>query len=350
MFDQIVSIRNLRGFTAIQKSILLNIATRLGKNLTAWPSVDRLSLDVGCSRRTLQQNLRHLASAGVLQIFEKSDGRSSNRYRLTLPAPSADEVDLLKIQYEQTGGRRLSAEELALLQEADGVSVQLDPAPNQMSFSWSDDYVPETGASGAPVQRESCAPAVQQMRPKEQVKKNQKQTLHVGLNSDSSPVHRSPSLLRREHSKKPLPRQRELLWKDLTDELLEQIVAANQLSEFRRYDAEGCRAFGWNADFGASRERWASWKSSVSYAKRQRASGGSASSAAVLKSALIDYSGGDRTKLSYMTDDQVADARVQLVDKPLPASSGVGQAMCRLQLATASVADPSRDSMESWQK
>lgn len=349
MFDQIVSIRNLCGVPAIQKSILLNLATRMGKNQTAWPSVQRLSLDVGCSRRTLQQNLRLLAERGLLQIFERRDGKSCNHYRLTLQKPELAEVDELMSAFEQTGGRSLSEAEIELL-EANGVTVDPGPAANQMSFSWPDEPAAETSAVPASDGRSRCAPPAQQLRPKEQSKKKNTNTTHVVYkDSVRKPVHRSPSLLRRDHSGKPLSGQK-LLWKALTDELLERIVGTNNLEEFRRYDAEGCQAFGWKAGFGDRRERWASWKSTVAWARTKRAAGTSVSSAAVLKAALKRLSTGDRETLLYVSDEHLSKARVELSGDVLQPSSGASQEFLRMKSVTALVADPEADGMESWMK
>lgn len=66
--------------TPTQKLILLSLADRAGEDHTCHPSISRLIVDTGLSRRSIIQNINTLSETGRLE--KESRGRASNMYRL----------------------------------------------------------------------------------------------------------------------------------------------------------------------------------------------------------------------------------------------------------------------------
>jgi len=63
-------------------SVLVALATYVGRDGVAWPSVKVLAELAGIDRRTCQRRLRRLTDAGVVEILSDGGGLSSARYRV----------------------------------------------------------------------------------------------------------------------------------------------------------------------------------------------------------------------------------------------------------------------------
>lgn len=95
--------------TGPRKAVLIAIAEHADDSGWCWPAATRISLFSGVTKRTVWDAVRDLEAAGLL-VVERSDGRVSNRYRLTVnDEPNA----LLIAAVEVPKGRKARFEEPA---------------------------------------------------------------------------------------------------------------------------------------------------------------------------------------------------------------------------------------------
>lgn len=106
-------VRDCGLFTRSQNAVLLNIASRIGRNTCAWPSLERIARDTRLSRRTVIRAVNELEARDVL-VVERIIGRQS-RYSIkteALVSASARE-HLVRSQKQRrdrrSGERRVNA-------------------------------------------------------------------------------------------------------------------------------------------------------------------------------------------------------------------------------------------------
>lgn len=80
-WDKVIAIRNLRNMPHVQKIILFVIATHLGNNNFAYPSLTTLQEECGLARDNLSSNLNKLINSGYIQKLPPLLPKiKSNRY------------------------------------------------------------------------------------------------------------------------------------------------------------------------------------------------------------------------------------------------------------------------------
>jgi len=86
-FEKIIAVRKLENINSTHKLILLVIATHIGQNEYAFPSIPTLAKECCLSERRIYSNIKELSELGLL-VKLKSDGKfKSNRYALNLSTP-----------------------------------------------------------------------------------------------------------------------------------------------------------------------------------------------------------------------------------------------------------------------
>ena len=88
-YEAIEWARNIEGLTLAQGAILLALATRADEDNSCFPSYSRIAKDVCTTRKTAILTVRELEAADLIEVSSQSrasGGRSSNRYRILIPA------------------------------------------------------------------------------------------------------------------------------------------------------------------------------------------------------------------------------------------------------------------------
>ena len=66
------------------KGVCLYLYSRQGTNANAWPSIRRISSDLGISNTTVQRAIKVLKKEGYLCVTRSTGFRELNRYSVTL--------------------------------------------------------------------------------------------------------------------------------------------------------------------------------------------------------------------------------------------------------------------------
>jgi hypothetical protein len=75
-------IREFIGLSCAQKSILYSLASRMGSNDIAWPSLETLALDSGLTKKNLLINLKYLTEIGLIAQRKNAGKNGVNIYEI----------------------------------------------------------------------------------------------------------------------------------------------------------------------------------------------------------------------------------------------------------------------------
>jgi len=101
-FDKISLVREFSGIPSSQKSILLNIATHLGKNDFAFLSLSTLQKECCLTRGNVSKNLKKLIDKELIIKMPPSQKYRSNQYSINFDALTGTETLLAPKDYQNS--------------------------------------------------------------------------------------------------------------------------------------------------------------------------------------------------------------------------------------------------------
>ena len=259
-WGRINAVAELQDVCVLQRCLLYVLLHHSGVKDACYPSIDRLVMATGASRRAVVKHLKLLAARGLVAITRTSGHRST--YRIAFDPCTTCTGQLVHDVHPR--------ESDASTQPVHDVhQTNARPAPEPVHV------VHMTGAPRAP-----------------------KHTLTSRL------IENKQHVIQNNNSKIAGP------WKLLTDYEVRRIVKELDRETFLEMDAEGIAAFGWPASEVSQRERAGLWSAAV---RKSKTSG---SAAALLKAALRNN---DESKYLTATDERFAQRL--LVERMPPAIS-----------------------------
>lgn len=234
-----------------QRHLLHALLYYAGRNNRAFPSLGTITESTGIQKRSLQTHLRALEQAGLIAREVNAGPGGANLYRFTDKLVQPEAIEAVE-PTEQPSEPEQSA-------KPDPMQILLPPCK-----------------SCHPVPAKVASPPLQTLPPKRVKEHITKTRVTRGLDSGLS-------------------------WKALDADDMLRIIKAPTADEWRRWDDEGIRAFGWPDTDVARINRLCLWVASIRYARKN---GGNA--AALLVAALK----GKRDFVVSQADEDTARAKL----------------------------------------
>lgn len=92
----VLAVREIEGLTPIQKCALMVLASHMGGNTEAWPSLSYWARKVGCTKYGLQKVRNQLIELGYIYFVDHGSPNRSAAYGIKLSTEVANPVGLLE--------------------------------------------------------------------------------------------------------------------------------------------------------------------------------------------------------------------------------------------------------------